>query len=131
MSIKSIYNPNNYTEGAPPLASAIWDDVLASIAKESTEGSESEIASILADQARTQLDLLYSSGLPENEKAAVLADYLQRSGFSADIVPQLSGGEFTKEDVVSTCKIWLRLQRPAVTKHRRKRGNFRRGLSIC
>ena len=56
----------------------------------------------MADQARGQLDLLYSSGLPENEKAALLADYLQRSGFSADIVPQLSGGEFTKEDVVST-----------------------------
>ena len=98
----SIYNPNVYTEGAPPLASALWDDLLDSIAKESTEGSESEVASILADQARGQLDLLYSSGLPENEKAAVLADYLQRSGFSADIVPQLSGGEFTKEDVVST-----------------------------
>ena len=40
--------------------------------------------------------------LPRNEKAALLADYLQRSGFSADIVPQLSGGQLTKEDVVST-----------------------------
>ena len=109
MSIRKrsyLNNPTGYTKDASPketnLASALWDDLLDSIAKESTEGSESEIASILADQTRGELDLLYGSELPESEKAALLADYLQRSGFSADIVPQLSGGQLTKEDVVST-----------------------------
>ena len=89
-------------DGSSSIDYTPWDELLGFYAKESTEGSESEVASILADQARGQLDLLYGSELPENEKAALLADYLQRSGFSADIVPQLSGGQFTKEDVVST-----------------------------
>ena len=103
---KTFWNPSvgfkSEKDSGSDMDYAFWDELKDFYSKETTEGSESEIASILADQARGELDLLYGSGLPESEKAALLADYLQRSGFSADIVPQLSGGQLTKEDVVST-----------------------------
>jgi hypothetical protein len=55
-----------------------------------------------ANRVAGSLQDIYDSGLPESEKAARLAEFLQTSGYSADVVSQLSDGAFTKDQVYST-----------------------------